>query len=166
MAPVPELPVIDPSHPATQDDTHKIHADPRPITQSGSASSPKGAARAAIAPAGMTTAPITGTVSRLAISPKSAMRLKCAAPYGAVANPATSDDITTVKAGLPQRGTRGARKLRHGVKPCDQAPPSPQKTSGNPAPTGFRASQAAGSWPRSRQIAATAPAGPTAPRPA
>ena len=54
------------------------------ITHSGNQASPNGANNAATAPAGITTAPITGTVSKFATNPYPVSRLKCAAAKGAV----------------------------------------------------------------------------------
>ena len=57
-------------------------------------------------PAGITIIPITGTASRFANSPYSAIRLKCAAAIGAVAVPAISDDSTAIATGRITGGNR------------------------------------------------------------
>ena len=50
------------------------------------------------------------TASRLAIRPYSDSRLKCAAASGAVARPATAEEITSIATGRKSRGTEGATR--------------------------------------------------------
>ena len=74
------------------------------MTCNGSHSNPSGINSTATTPAGMVTRPIRGTDMRFAASPYCASMLKCAAPTGAVAKPATADEVTTPKAPFTTRG--------------------------------------------------------------
>ena len=110
-------PMVAPSHPATQWAIVNIHAIPHFITHKPSPPSPSGHRARATRAAGATTIPITGTDSRFATNPYCAIWLKCAAPKGAVAAPATADEMTTAKA--PRSG---AGSLRSTSGPSRNAP--------------------------------------------
>ena len=96
-----------PSSPATHSAMPSIQAVPAPMTHSAGPASPSGASSAPMTPAGITSVPITGTASRLASSPYSAIRLKCAAAIGAVTMPATSEDRISMAGGRSRRGRAG-----------------------------------------------------------
>ena len=104
--------VTAPSSPATKPATASIQTVPRPMTHSATPSSPRGASSSAITPDGITSVPITGTASMFASKPYCDMRLKCAAPIGAVARPATSDETSSIATGRSQRGRRLAWRLQ------------------------------------------------------
>ena len=102
---------------------------PRPIAHARAPASPGGASKAAINPAGITTAPITGTTSSSAIRPYCAERLKWEAAMGEVAVPAISDESTSIR-GWPTKAGAGAswRRRRQGRGRCMRAGPTRART--------------------------------------
>lgn len=102
---------------------------PAPSPTARAPASPGGASKAAITPAGITTAPITGTTSSSAIRPYCAERLKWEAAMGEVAVPAISDESTSIR-GWPTKAGAGAswRRRRQGRGRCMRAGPTRART--------------------------------------